>query len=335
MSSQGNSITNLTNSLQTTNGNVTTAQQAAQAASDMAGSKGKVLYQTGTPAVADRQAENLWIDTTGAANTPKRWNGSAWVAVTDKVATDAAAAAQSALTQLASKADASALQTLQSTVTSQGNTIDSQGSSLTQLKASLNQQPDNLVLRGSFEDGVTDPWTAGPTIAGLTAHASAGKAISFMANSFCGVAANVLTTGGEQFDLSADIYRAYMTTGQTGNFQMQFFDKAGASIGYVTAFTFSAGGGFQTFSGRITAPPTAVSARFLTRIQPADGTGRALWCNIVGRRITAADTANADAISTLGASVTQQGSTLTSQGQALTQLQSSVGASGEWRQPAQ
>jgi len=328
LSSQGNSITNLTNGLQTTNGNVTTAQQAAQAASDLAGSKGKVLYQTGTPAVADRQAENLWIDTTGATNTPKRWNGSAWVAVTDRVATDAAAAAQSALAQLASKADASALQTLQSTVTSQGNTIESQGSSLTQLKASLNQQPDNLVLRGSFEDGVTDPWTAGPTIAGLTAHASAGKAISFTANSFCGVAANVLTTGGEQFDLSADIYRAYMTAGQTGNFQMQFFDKAGASIGYVTAFTFSAGGGFQSFSGRITAPPTAVSARFLTRIQPADGTGRALWCNIVARRVTAADTANADAINTLGASVTQQGSTLTSQGQALTQLQSSVGSIG-------
>ncbi|ELF6209575.1 hypothetical protein RNI54_006511, partial [Pseudomonas putida] len=80
LSSQGASITQLNSGLQTTNGNVTTAQQAAQAAADLAGSKGKVLYQTATPAVADRQAENLWIDTTGAANTPKRWNGSAWVA---------------------------------------------------------------------------------------------------------------------------------------------------------------------------------------------------------------------------------------------------------------
>ncbi|MCE1090343.1 hypothetical protein LU640_27365, partial [Pseudomonas monteilii] len=326
LSSASSSITNLGNSLQTTNGNVTTAQQAAQAAADLAGSKGKVLYQTATPAVADRQAENLWIDTTGNANTPKRWNGSAWVAVTDKVATDAAAAAQSALTQLASKADASALQTLQSTVTSQGSTLNSQGTALTELKASIAQQPDNLVLRGSFEDGVTDPWTAGPTIANVSAHPSAGKAISFTANSFCGAAANVLTTGGEQFDLSADIYRGYMTAGQTGNFQMQFFDKAGANIGYINAFTFSAGGGFQTFSGRITAPNNAVSARFLTRIQPADGAGRALWCNIVARRVTAADTANADAISTLGASVTQQGSTLTSQGNALTGLQASIGS---------
>ena len=319
LSSTSAAVTSLGNSLQTTNGNVTTAQQAAQAAADLAGSKGKVLYQTATPAAADRQAENLWIDTTGAANTPKRWNGSAWVAVTDKVATDAAAAAQSALTQLASKADASALQTLQSTVTNQGNTITSQGTSLTQLKASLSQQPDNLVLRGTFEDGQVDPWTGNPGIAGLTAHPSAGKAIAFYANSFCGTG-RFIVSGGEQFDLSADVYRAYMTAGQTGNFQLQFFDKTDTSLGYFNAFTFSAGGGFQTFSGRITAPAAAVSARFVTRIQPADGTGRSLWCNIVARRVTAADAANGEAISTLGTTVSQQGATLTSQGQSLLSL---------------
>ncbi|MGV0315142.1 phage tail tip fiber protein [Pseudomonas putida] len=319
LSSTSAAVTSLSNSLQTTNGNVTTAQQAAQAAADLAGSKGKVLYQTATPAAADRQAENLWIDTTGAANTPKRWNGSAWVAVTDRVATDAAAAAQSALTQLASKADASALQTLQSTVTNQGNTITSQGTSLTQLKASLSQQPDNLVLRGTFEDGQVDPWTGNPGIAGLTAHPSAGKAIAFYANSFCGTG-RFIVSGGEQFDLSADVYRAYMTAGQTGNFQLQFFDKTDTSLGYFNAFTFSAGGGFQTFSGRITAPAAAVSARFVTRIQPADGTGRSLWCNIVARRVTAADAANGEAISTLGTTVSQQGATLTSQGKSLLNL---------------
>jgi len=319
LSSTSAAVTTLGNSLQTTNGNVTTAQQAAQAAADLAGSKGKVLYQTATPAVADRQAENLWIDTTGAANSPKRWNGSAWVAVTDKVATDAAAAAQSALTQLASKADASALQTLQSTVTSQGGTINSQGTALTQLKASLSQQPDNLVLRGTFEDGLVDPWTGNPGIAGLTAHPSAGKAIAFYANSFCGTG-RFIVSGGEQLDLSADVYRAYMTAGQTGNFQVQFFDKTDTNLGYFNAFTFSAGGGFQTFSGRITAPAAAVSARFVTRIQPADGTGRSLWCNIVARRVTAADAANGEAISTLGTTVTQQGTTLTSQGQSLLSL---------------
>ncbi|MCU8057804.1 phage tail protein, partial [Shewanella sp. SM34] len=63
----------------------TAANSAAQAAADaagLAGTKGKVLIQSTAPAAADRLAQNLWIDTTGNANTPKRWSGSAWVAVT-------------------------------------------------------------------------------------------------------------------------------------------------------------------------------------------------------------------------------------------------------------
>lgn len=322
-------IMGVSSSLQTTNGNVTAAQQAAQAASDKAGGKGEVIYSSTEPATDKRLAQNLWIDTTGAANTPKRWTGSAWVAVTDKVATDAAAAAASALAQVAAKADASALQALQTAVTNQGNTLTAQGTSLTQIKASIGQQPDNLILRGSFEDGLVDPWTGDARITNVSAHPSAGKGVSFYTNSFCGVAANVVTAGGEQFDLSADIWPGYMTAGQTARMQMQFFDKAGTNLGYFNAFSLAAAAtGFKSYAGRITAPAGAVSARFLTRTEPADGTGRSLWCNIVARRVTAADTANADAISTLGASVTQQGNTLTSQGQALTQLQSSVGGIG-------
>lgn len=77
----------------TVSSNHSAALAAAQAVSDAAGSKGKVIFGSSAPAVADRLAQNLWIDSTGGANTPKRWNGSAWVAVTDKAATDAAAAA--------------------------------------------------------------------------------------------------------------------------------------------------------------------------------------------------------------------------------------------------
>jgi len=77
-------------------GSVTAAQDAAQAASDLAGSKGRVFFQSSDPIGANQDNKNLWIDTTGGANTPKRWNGSAWVVVTDKVATDAAAAAAAA-----------------------------------------------------------------------------------------------------------------------------------------------------------------------------------------------------------------------------------------------
>lgn len=76
------------------------ADTAAQAAADAAGianGKGKVLVQSTAPGAADRNTVTLWIDTTGGANTPKRWTtGTTWVAVTDKAATDAAAAAAQA-----------------------------------------------------------------------------------------------------------------------------------------------------------------------------------------------------------------------------------------------
>lgn len=84
------------------------AQQAADAAATAAGNKGEVIFGSTTPAAEKRLPQNLWIDTTGGLNTPKRWNGSAWVAVTDKAATDAAAAAQAAqdtATEALDKAD--------------------------------------------------------------------------------------------------------------------------------------------------------------------------------------------------------------------------------------
>lgn len=164
LTSQGQSITGLQGSLTTTNQNVTAAQQAAQAAADAAGAKGKVLYQSTAPAVADRLSQNLWIDTTSNANTPKRWNGSAWVAVTDKVATDAAAAAQSALNQVAMKADASTVQALTNEVTRHGQDITAAGQAITSINTSLSQLGgENLLPNPSFEiegntPGLADGW---------------------------------------------------------------------------------------------------------------------------------------------------------------------------------
>ncbi|MDH1551821.1 phage tail protein, partial [Pseudomonas juntendi] len=177
LTTQSQAITGLQNSLTTTNQNVTAAQQAAQAASDAAGAKGKVLYQSTAPAVADRLTQNLWIDTTSNANTPKRWNGSAWVAVTDKVATDAAAAAANALSQVATKADASTVQSLTNTVEQQGAAITANGQALTSINASLAQAGgENLFYNPSFERvgstaGLADGWTTG-TPAGVTRTAS-------------------------------------------------------------------------------------------------------------------------------------------------------------------
>lgn len=85
------------------------ASNAAAAAAGVADGKGKVLIQSATPAVADRLPQNLWIDTTGGANTPKKWDGAAWSAVSDKAATDAAADAAIAYEAATQAAIAAAL----------------------------------------------------------------------------------------------------------------------------------------------------------------------------------------------------------------------------------
>ena len=147
LATQGQAITGLTNNLTTANGNVTAAQQAAQAASDKAGAKGEVIYGTSQPAADKRLAQNLWIDTTGNTNTPKRWSGSAWVAVTDKVATDAAAAAASALAQVATKAEASAVNSLTTRVAQTETGLTTQGQSITDLKNSVANKADSTALQ--------------------------------------------------------------------------------------------------------------------------------------------------------------------------------------------
>ncbi|WP_155496327.1 phage tail tip fiber protein, partial [Comamonas testosteroni] len=140
----------------TVGSNHTAAMQAAQAASDAAGSKGKVLYGTSAPAVADRLAQNLWIDTTGGANTPKRWNGSAWAAVTDKAATDAAAAAATA--QSTANNAVAAIQTEQSVRANETGHLGA----LYSVRMQLSQGGQQVV--GGFALSGTSNGTAGPTI---------------------------------------------------------------------------------------------------------------------------------------------------------------------------
>ena len=75
---------------------VVDAQAAANAAAEAAGNKGEVIYSATTPSADKQKAQNLWIDTSGGKNTPKRWAAGAWLTVTDKAATDAQAAADAA-----------------------------------------------------------------------------------------------------------------------------------------------------------------------------------------------------------------------------------------------
>ncbi|MEX5323321.1 hypothetical protein WCE04_28865, partial [Pseudomonas shirazica] len=95
----------------------------------------------------DRLAQNLWIDTTGNANTPKRWSGSAWVAVTDKAATDAAAAAASALALAQTKADATAVNNLTLRVSDAEGKLVAEGQRLDGLQTSLDGKASSTALQ--------------------------------------------------------------------------------------------------------------------------------------------------------------------------------------------
>lgn len=175
LSSVSNQATQLGNSLTTTNQNVANAQKAAQEASTLAGSKGKTLVQRETPAAADQLPQNIWIDITNGANTPKRWTTAGWIPVTDKVATDAAAAAASALAEVAKKADASALQSLNSKVDQQGKDLTAASSSLVSLGSTIGRALDNSptkVYQSVFSDMALDQWVS--TNSGATASASFG-----------------------------------------------------------------------------------------------------------------------------------------------------------------
>lgn len=87
----------------------TNAATAAASAAGIASGKADVLIQATAPAAEYRKTTTLWIDTSSSANTPKRWTtGTTWVAVTDKAATDAAAAAVAAQTTANNAATAAA-----------------------------------------------------------------------------------------------------------------------------------------------------------------------------------------------------------------------------------
>lgn len=123
------------------------ANTAAAAAAGVANGKADVLIQSTAPATSMRKSTTLWIDTTNGANTPKRWNGSAWAAVTDKAATDAANAAvkaNDAAKTAQSTADKAA--TAAANAASQANQAQAAAK-----KAQTTADGKNLIYRGPDE----------------------------------------------------------------------------------------------------------------------------------------------------------------------------------------
>lgn len=181
LSQQINTVQSSTETAQST---AARAQTEAANAATLAGNKGEVIYQWQTPSTARQQSQNLWIDTKGDKNTPKRWNGSAWVAVTDKAAIDAQAAANgaqstandalgkanTATTNIAtiktdlktvtteSSSTASALEILQSTVGNNTSSIQTSDQVVDGLKAQSTTVLDvngYAVGFGTYNDGTT------------------------------------------------------------------------------------------------------------------------------------------------------------------------------------
>ena len=123
------------------------ANTAAAAAAGVANGKADVLIQSTAPATSMRKASTLWIDTTNGANTPKRWNGSAWVAVTDKAATDAANAAVKANTAAKTAQDtADKASTAAANAAAQANQAQAAAK-----KAQTTADGKNLIYRGPDE----------------------------------------------------------------------------------------------------------------------------------------------------------------------------------------
>lgn len=123
------------------------ANTAAAAAAGVANGKADVLIQSTAPATSMRKASTLWIDTTNGANTPKRWNGSAWAAVTDKAATDAANAAVKANTAAkTAQATADKASTAAANAASQANQAQAAAK-----KAQTTADGKNLIYRGPDE----------------------------------------------------------------------------------------------------------------------------------------------------------------------------------------
>ncbi|MFI7887270.1 DUF1983 domain-containing protein [Pseudomonas juntendi] len=365
LSSQAQKITGLQTSLTTTNQNVATAQQAAAAANTLAGGKGKVIIQAAAPAVDDRLAQNLWIDTTSNANTPKRWSGSSWVAVTDKAATDAAAAAQSALNQVALKADASTVQSLSNAVNQQGSAITANGQAITGIDASLSTVgSDNMLFNPSFDRGtgaVAERWRVGNANSSYSGSLVAstldpsGKAQRFdvtglvpgSGSSFVDLAPSI----GDQPPVSAgQIYAASIYVRGAQGLQAQVFVQFKGASGNTLATTgptdlMLADAWQRVAVSPATAPVGAVSVDILYRVRAPAGSSvsagfvewdRAQFENgdrATGWRdnglIAAADIAtNASATTALTSRVAVAESGLTSASTQLTQLKNSIGDVG-------
>ena len=343
ISSQGSAIIGLNNSLTTTNTNVSTAQTAANNAAALAESKGKVMVQTAAPAAADQLAQNLWIDITGGANTPKRWNGSVWAPVTDKVAADAAAAAASALTQVQTKADAGAVAALANRVTAAEGAVTSTSSNIVNLTNSIgaaNSAGANIIPNPSLDPSFNQMGLA--VVASSTAGVPANCPFKYVAR--LASRDHLLNSAVVPYAAtkSGDVWRmtALVACG-TGAASFSLYARGGSDP-VTPAVTLQGGALTQATSvwtrvtyDLIVPAGTYFIHPFLQVEQPVTG-GSTIWyaTDWHVENISAAKAAQATAdatslaLSSLSSTVNQQGTTLTSVSSNIVSLTNSIGNAG-------
>lgn len=136
------------------------AKTAANNAATAAGNKGEVIYQSQTPAASKRLSQNLWIDTTGGKNTPKRWDGASWVAVTDKAALDAQNAAneaQSTADEAMGKANTatSNIATIKTELTATTSKTNATANQVTTIQTTVNGHTSSIQTQQTSIDGLS------------------------------------------------------------------------------------------------------------------------------------------------------------------------------------
>lgn len=357
LDAQASSITQLTTSVNSADAKAVAAQDAAAAAATAAGAKGEVIFAAAAPAAAKRLAQNLWIDTKNNANTPKRWNGSAWVAVTDKAATDAAAAAvaakaaaDAAQATANQKADASAVQALSNRVTATEQDVSAQSDSITKIDARLTAGLDSDSLLPDYMMADPGSWYSYYS-------ASGGDLSPYFVKVADGKVANTVfrwETTTRNFNFNR------VTVPITGRYRLRAWMRRSPDSDGTMRFTAK----YRKTTDADSGLQTNYSSMDVTSQVPADGewhlvnfvykpnatvvadgfTGvrfgfainyinTAGWADIQGYRVTAvtqrddidpAEIATAESVSVLRGKVTQQGNTITSQGRDITALQNTV-----------
>ncbi|MNJ37019.1 hypothetical protein D3C77_318240 [compost metagenome] len=260
--------------------------------------------------------------------------------MTDKAATDAAAAAASALAQVATKAEASTVQALSNEVTQQGQTIAAHGQAITHINVSVaNSDSENWIRNPLFNVGGdvssnafttyvagADPSVPQPcpsTRVGVMTKAASG--LLTIALPIKNGTYRVPVLVGETLALSI---RMAVIGGATNSSRMvvTFYDQGGANLGNHRVVTYNqAVTGWQQPAGSIVVPSGAVSAGVSIFNETAGPVGSVIFfAEPVLNRMDGASGVVAAATQSLDARVATAEDGITSQGSALTQLTNTV-----------